>query len=74
MKIELKVKCEHDDSFETICLTGEHLKNILKNEPLTLLRTIEAIEKRFPEPLKDKSNYKENDSYLMMATASSTAF
>jgi hypothetical protein len=55
-------------------MSGESIKDMLKNNPSKLLKIIEDIEKRFPEPSKGKNNYKENDSFLMMATAASSSF
>ena len=74
MIIDIKVQCEHNNCFESLKLTGEGLKDMLKNDPKKLLSIIENIEKNFPEPLiggKGKSN---DDSFLMMAASSSSAF
>jgi len=74
MIINIKVQCEHNDCFEKLKLTGEAFKDMLKNDPKKLLEVIEGIEKRFPEPSKGKGNDTTNDSFLMMAAASSSAF
>ena len=74
MLATLKIQCEHNDCFEVIQVSGEAIKNMIKNEPNKLLKIIEDIEKRFPEQSKGKNDYKENDSFLMMAIAASTSF
>ena len=74
MIAKLKIQCEHSECFEVIKMSGESIKDMLKNNPSKLLKIIEDIEKRFPEPSQGKNNYKENDSFLMMATAASSSF
>jgi hypothetical protein len=74
MLVEIKIKSENSEIFEILNLSGDLLKDILKNNPQKLLQIIEDIEKNFPTPIGGKPNNKENDSYLMMATASCSAF
>ena len=73
MIIEIKVQCEYNDCFEKLILTGEVVKDILKNDPKKLLEILEKIEKNFPDPSGGKGSNKEN-SFLLMAAASSAAF
>ena len=74
MILDLKIQCEHNDCFEKLRFTGEAIKDILKNDPKKLLEIIEKAEERFPEPSKGKGDNTNNDSFLMMAAASSSAF
>ena len=74
MIIDIKVQCEHNDCFESLILTGEGLKDMLKNDPEKLLSIIENIEKNFPKPLNGGKGKSNDDSFLMMAAASSSAF
>ena len=74
MIIDIKVKCEHNNYFESLRLTGEELKYMLKNDPKNLLSIIESMEKRFPTPSNGRKIKSGDDSFLMMAAASSSAF
>ena len=56
----LKIQSEHNDCFEVVQISGEAIKDMLKNETNKLLKIIEDIEKRFPQPIgKCKNNYKD---------------
>ena len=74
MIIDIKVQCEYSNCFESLILTGELLKDMLKNDPKKLLSIIENIEKNFPKPLSRVKGKSNEDSFLMMAAASSSAF
>lgn len=54
MLATLKIQCEHNDCFEVIQVSGEAIKNMIKNEPNKLLKIIEDIEKRFQSRVRAK--------------------
>ena len=48
MNVEIKITSENNDCFQNLRITGERLKDMLKNEPRTLLGIIQQMEKEFP--------------------------
>ena len=62
MNVEIKITSKDNNCFQKLKITGERLKDMLENEPKTLLRTIQQMEEKIPisrtgSPKDESNNY-----------------